>query len=301
LAKIAIELERALTRRAVHGTRGATEGRLLARGDGWIVEDVICTRGPADRPFAEQHSDVAVVVVAAGTFQYRASSGRELMTPGSLMLGSAGECFECGHEHASGDRCVSFRYAPDYFDRLVANVGASARAAEFRVPRLPPVRELAPVVARASAGLTHPASTTTSWEELSVRLAARVVQLVAGRRVDVRGTPAGALERVTRAVRAIDRQPALPHTLGSLARDAGLSPYHFLRTFERLTGLTPHQYVRRARLREAAMRLTAEASRVIDVAFECGFGDLSNFNRAFRAEFGVSPLAYRADTAAGRV
>jgi AraC-like DNA-binding protein len=88
-----------------------------------------------------------------------------------------------------------------------------------------------------------------------------------------------------------------------MAREAGLSPYHFLRTFERLTGLTPHQYVRRARLRNAATRLAAEPVRVIDIAFDCGFGDVSNFNRAFRAEFGVSPRAYRArsgPTEAGR-
>jgi AraC-like DNA-binding protein len=82
-------------------------------------------------------------------------------------------------------------------------------------------------------------------------------------------------------------------SLASLARDSRLSPYHFLRTFERLTGVTPHQYVLRARLRNAATRLVTEPRKVIDVALDSGFGDVSNFNRAFRAEFGVSPRAYR--------
>jgi len=35
------------------------------------------------------------------------------------------------------------------------------------------------------------------------------------------------------------------------------------------------------------------AGRVLDVALDCGFGDVSNFNRAFRAEFGVSPRKFR--------
>ena len=78
-----------------------------------------------------------------------------------------------------------------------------------------------------------------------------------------------------------------------MAREAGLSPYYFLRTFERLTGITPHQYVLRARLREAASRLAAESDKVLDVAYDCGFGDVSNFNRAFRAEFGVIPRVFR--------
>jgi AraC family transcriptional regulator len=58
--------------------------------------------------------------------------------------------------------------------------------------------------------------------------------------------------------------------------------------------LTPHQYVLRARLREAASRLAKSTAAVLDIALESGFGDVSNFNRAFRNEFGVSPRAFRA-------
>ncbi len=41
------------------------------------------------------------------------------------------------------------------------------------------------------------------------------------------------------------------------------------------------------------MQLADPEAKVLDIAFDCGFGDLSNFNHAFRAEFGVSPRAYR--------
>jgi AraC-like DNA-binding protein len=51
--------------------------------------------------------------------------------------------------------------------------------------------------------------------------------------------------------------------------------------------------VRRARLREAATRLVAEPGKVIDGALDWGFSDISNFNRAFRTEFGVSPRIFR--------
>jgi AraC-like DNA-binding protein len=47
------------------------------------------------------------------------------------------------------------------------------------------------------------------------------------------------------------------------------------------------------RLRRAAVRLRNEPAKIVDIALDCGFGDVSNFNRAFRAEFGVSPRAYR--------
>jgi AraC family transcriptional regulator len=64
-------------------------------------------------------------------------------------------------------------------------------------------------------------------------------------------------------------------------------------TFEGLTGTTPHQYLLRTRLRRAAIRLRSERAKILDVALDSGFGDVSNFNRALRAEFGASPRAYR--------
>jgi len=132
-----------------------------------------------------------------------------------------------------------------------------------------------------------------TWEELSVQLAAIAVQLAGGLASGGTAAPPASVSRVTRIVRKIERHPEAGLTLAALAEEAGLSSYHFLRTFERLTGLTPHQYILRARLREAAMRLAVEPARVIDIALDSGFGDVSNFNRVFRAEFGVSPRAYR--------
>jgi AraC-like DNA-binding protein len=86
---------------------------------------------------------------------------------------------------------------------------------------------------------------------------------------------------------------AEPVRLEDAAREAGLSPFHFLRVFAKIVGVTPHQYVLRLRLREAA-RLLAEASRSItDIALDSGFADLSNFVRTFRRAAGVSPREFR--------
>ncbi|HEX4592857.1 MAG TPA: AraC family transcriptional regulator [Bryobacteraceae bacterium] len=295
MAKIAVELERALTRRALCGAAGQATARRLAQGDGWTVQDVVCTSGPQDRPFEELHSGFSIAIVVAGSFQYRSTTGHELMTPGSLLLGNAGQCFECGHEHGWGDRCVSFYYAPDYFERLAADSGVRGPRPDFRTHRLPPLRALSPLIARACAALSMDGPADGAWEELSVQLAARTVQLVRGLSSPPNVAPPSAVARVTRAVRAVERHPDAGLTLARLARESGLSPYHFLRTFERLTGLTPHQYVLRARLREAAIRLavTEKRARILDIALDSGFGDVSNFNRSFRAEFGVSPRAYR--------
>ena len=285
-----------MARRAAAGEPGNMVSRVLDQGDGWHVADVVCTSGPQDRRFEEQHPFFTIAVVVAGSFQYRGLLPRlgiaqELMLPGSLLLGNAGQCFECGHEHGLGDRCVSFRYSPGYFDRVAADVGISHGQRNFHVLRLPPLQPLSPVVAKACSGLVRAAE--TPWEELSVQLAAEAMKLVQGLSDGAKHAAPSTIARVTRAVRMIERHADGELPLGRLAREARLSPYHFLRTFEQLTGLTPHQYVRRMRLREAAVRLATKKQKVLDVALDCGFGDVSNFNRAFRDEFGANPRSWR--------
>lgn len=291
MAKIAVALTDALSQRQETGTPGGTAARVLARGDGWTVADVVCTSGPQDRPFEEQHARYAIAVVVAGTFRYRSPTGRAVMAPGSLMLGNEGHCFECGHEHGEGDRCVSFWYEPDYFERLAADAGVGGPRVGFTVSRLPPLRALSPLVTRAWSGALDPQN--VPWEEMAIALASRSLEFAARAGAGGARTPLNAEARIVRVLREIERHPAGGQTLDRLARHADLSPYHLLRTFERVTGVTPHQYLLRTRLRHAAMRLLAGPGNVLDIALDCGFGDVSNFNRAFRTEFGMSPRAFR--------
>jgi AraC family transcriptional regulator len=297
LAKIALELERALAERAASGSRGGISPRVLAQGGGWSVSDVVCTSGPQDRPFEEEHSSFTIAMVVAGTFQYRAAAGRELMTPGSILLGQAGRGFECSHEHGAGDRCIAFRYEPSYFETLAGEAGRGYGKLEFSGLRIPPLRETSPLLAQACVGITG--NRNVDWEEISLQLAAQTVQLLAGISPQMKNPVPSSLARVTRAVRTIEQHLDEEVTVGNLARKAGLSPYHFLRTFVGLTGVTPHQYVMRMRLRQAATLLAAGRSKILDVALDCGFRDVSNFNHAFRAEFGVNPRAYREQRTCG--
>ena len=84
-----------------------------------------------------------------------------------------------------------------------------------------------------------------------------------------------------------------PIDLDSAAGEAGLSPFHFLRLFRDVLGVTPHQYLVRARLRRAARLLADEERSITDIALDVGFADLSNFVRTFHRAAGVSPTGFR--------
>ncbi len=81
--------------------------------------------------------------------------------------------------------------------------------------------------------------------------------------------------------------------LEDAAGQAGVSPFHFLRLFSSVLGVTPHQYLVRSRLRHAARLLAEDGRDVTDIAYDVGFNDLSNFVRTFHRAAGVSPLKFR--------
>ncbi|HEX7798305.1 MAG TPA: AraC family transcriptional regulator [Vicinamibacterales bacterium] len=291
MAKIAVNLKRQQARPV--DEPGDLDINVVAEGDGWTVEDVVCSRGPRDRRFEEQHDTFVIAIVTSGTFQYRSSGANSevMMTPGSVLLGNPGQCFECGHEHGAGDRCLAFHFAADYFHTIAEGSDPGRVLRSFRAPKLSAVQTLSPIVTDACAALAG--SRQVAWEELGVRLAARAFQMDGESKGARSATSPAAIARITESVRLIEAHQGSELTLVRLAKEAHLSPFHFLRTFEAVTGTTPHRYMRRMRLRAAAVRLSSSETKIVDVAFESGFGDVSNFNRAFRAEFGVTPTTYR--------
>ncbi|MFZ0553550.1 MAG: helix-turn-helix transcriptional regulator, partial [Steroidobacteraceae bacterium] len=100
--------------------------------------------------------------------------------------------------------------------------------------------------------------------------------------------------RVAAALRRIESQQGAKLSLDALAAEAAVSPFHFLRIFEQVVGLTPGRYMLTTRLLHAAVRLRRSNDAIAAVALDCGFDDLSTFNRQFRRATGLPPGAYRA-------
>ncbi len=98
--------------------------------------------------------------------------------------------------------------------------------------------------------------------------------------------------RMLRARDRMDRVFAEPLDIPGLARVAGCSEAHFIRTFRAVFGETPHRYLQRRRV-ERAMHLLREGRSVTDACFDVGFNSLGTFSRTFSAVVGVSPAVYR--------
>ncbi|MBD8892645.1 helix-turn-helix transcriptional regulator [Roseibium litorale] len=269
--------------------------KLLAVGAGWSVQDLICTAGPQDTPFEEQHGTVAIAPVMSGTFVYRSAQGSALLAPGAFLLGNHGRCFECGHEHGTGDRCLSFHFTPDYWEDVVASV-PGVRKAVFDVPSLPPNASLLPL---ATAVETACEVGKPALEEVAVELAGSVLRTAAGFDGPKSSFSARDERRISETVRRIEKSAYELEgdelSLSTLSQEAGMSRYHFVRTFRNLMGMPPYQYILRTRLNRAAVRLRTSNDSISSIALEAGFNDLSTFNRRFRKLMGVAPGIFRDD------
>jgi AraC family transcriptional regulator len=263
----------------------ALHSTVLASGRGWRVSNVVCTAGPADRPFEEQHEAACVAAVLGGTFRYRSSQGEAVLSPGAVLLGNQGACFQCRHDHARGDRCVSFNFEPGYLESALDAGGGG-----FASPCLPPSTALVGLLAslEEAAAAADPAA----LEEAGLRLAAAAL---AGADHTTRLPPSASDERlVTAVLRRIERQCDEDLLLSDLASGVGLSVFRLLRSFRVIVGMTPHQYLLRTRLQRAAVRIGRTDLPISRIAYESGFNDLSTFNHRFRRVIGLAPGAYRA-------
>ncbi len=99
--------------------------------------------------------------------------------------------------------------------------------------------------------------------------------------------------RVRDAARFIQEHSGEELSLASLARQAGLSPFHFQRSFKSVLGLTPRQYLEACRLRTLKKELRA-GEDILQSIFASGFGSTSRVYERVDTRLGMTPAQYRA-------
>ncbi len=97
--------------------------------------------------------------------------------------------------------------------------------------------------------------------------------------------------------RYLQNHLAEPLSLDDLAKVAGMTKYHFVRTFRELTGLPPMAYLRRLRVSAAATLLLNTALPLKAIAPQVGLGDEYHLSRVFRKENGLAPSQFRRERA----
>jgi AraC-like DNA-binding protein len=257
----------------------------LLRRPSMTVSDFRCSAVPGDKPFVEQHGSHSISFVRKGSFGYHSRGRTHELVAGSFLIGTPGAEFVCTHDHVCGDECLSFFLAPE----LVDAVGERSEA--WQVGATPPLAEL--MVLGELAQAAADGHSDIGLDEVGHLLAQRLVEVVSGRARKPVQVTARDRRRAVEAALWLDANSHREVELEDAARQAGVSPFHFLRLFSSVLGVTPHQYLLRSRLRRAARQLADDDKPVTEIAYDVGFNDLSNFVRTFHRAAGISPLKFR--------
>jgi AraC-like DNA-binding protein len=250
------------------------------------VIDYRCSAGPHDRPFLEQHHSFSISYVRRGSFGCVTRGRAFELVAGSFLLGRPDDEYLCTHEqHRHGDECLSFHFDAAQLDAL------GLPAESWRSGALPPLAELGVLAERAQAAAEG--RSELDLTEAGTLLAGRFLRLVSGKPLPPVSVTARDRRRAVQVALWLDAHAHERLDLAQVARQSGVSAFHFLRLFARVTGVTPHQYLVRARLRRAAKLLAQGALPVGAIAYEVGFGDLSNFVRTFHRAAGRTPRDFR--------
>jgi AraC family transcriptional regulator len=186
------------------------------------------------------------------------------------------------HLECPTDVCLSLSYAPELVEEAFG-----------RLPRLLPPR--VPAGVASGFALRRVLQALKSSDAMAIESVAFDCTVAIGPHSwegtgKLKGASAHA-RRIASACEAMADGLAADHSLASTARAVGMSTFYFARVFRELVGLSPHQYLLRARLAHAARLLRQEAS-VTEAALSSGFGNLSHFTRTFHRHFGVAPVQY---------
>ena len=238
-------------------------------------------------PEGERAGTFGVSFVEKGAFELGVGRARHRLSAGDAFVTWPGLEFRCRHhEDVPDDVCLTV----DVSDTLGQDVVATLGGAPARSPARRATNRLAYLRLLLRDA---PAAGALFAETIAAEALAEVLAPDPG--------PPGRLfrpaqlawyaARVRAAREKLDVEYAEPHSLRTLAREAGMSPFHFARVFRELSGRPPHAHLRRVRLAQAARRL-GEGASVTEACYASGFSNLSHFVRSFKKTYGVVPSGY---------
>src|SRR5678816_2170432 len=255
---------------------------------------------PPDRVHRDPAEEVAathsVSFVERGGYTLHQGKRRWRMDSTTIFVTSPGLRYRCSHhEQSPGDVCFSVHLSPDLVHDVRSTLGGRWNPRKITAKLTNRLAYLRQRLVETAIGEDPDLSCPVLAGEL---LAAGADGEPAPARLFRPGQLAWYARRVEQARATLTEGYARHFSLGEIARDAGMSPFHFSRVFRELCGVPPHRFLLRVRLARAAERLSAGGG-VTDTCHATGFNNLGHFIRTFRRVYGVPPSRYRAPSSRG--
>jgi AraC family transcriptional regulator len=230
------------------------------------------------------YEKAAIGVVLSGWFEYSSQDASVFAGPGTLLLGNAGDPFTVRHTDTHGNRRLGVTLDREVIEEVANEADVPPRFSATAIPPGPSATYVGGLIRALSRG-DGDAIYPLAHAALRALRPAKALRSTATDRA-----------RVSDVVRYMEANFDQPCPLQSLAEIAGLSRFHFLRTFGNVVGVTPNQYLINLRMRAAADLLLTTERPVAQVIYDSGFNDVSYFYACFRDTFHCTPRQWRLRT-----
>ena len=249
---------------------------------------------PDSIPHRDPQEEIApfhsINFIEKGSYSIKSGKQQWQLSRGDVFITQPGLIFSCTHsEEFPEDVCFSVRYSPDFVNcwneepwllleqsRCVLRLSNRLAYLHMRFNHL--------TLGKADVMAAETLATDLVIAAAQGRLDS-ANRLYDGRHL------AWYMERVEAARCLMESTYSDSHSLSSLARFTGMSPFHFARIFKELTGTPPHRFLMKVRLARAC-DLLSEGVSVTEACFASGFANLSHFIRLFHRTFAVSPSKF---------
>ncbi len=254
------------------------------KGAPLIIQRLEYPKDCVHHPDSYKTEFLAVAFVEHGAFEIVQGRDRWAYSQGDVIVSVPGlkRRYRPFREYPH-DVCLAICFAPDSVEDAVGRLPGQP---------LPPKLPAGTVSDFAFRWLT---SALDSSDPMAIESAAFHCALVLGphswERIPRLSGAGSYAPTIRRACTSMIERLEESHSLSFLARESGMSPFHFARVFSELVGESPHRYLLRARLARAAKMLRQGAS-VTQAACESGFLNTSHFSRSFHRRYGVPPIRY---------
>lgn len=210
---------------------------------------------------------------------------------GKMVILNPGETMVCTASPPTGPY-YSLLIKPDLINRVAREMGCSDGARFLRLIN-PFSLEIIQAIKRFDQETKHPESFTLMLDCMGIQISALLLREL---KTNLKKYPVHSPDHKAYVNIAIDYMQTFYSaniSIHDICREINVSPFHFIRSFKKKTGLTPHQYLLNVRIQKAQELLKSGQYSVSETAELCGFVSLPHFSNIFKKITGRSPSAYR--------
>ncbi len=261
-----------------------------------------------DVTLSNHRSRLSVRWIVGGRYTYEVDGERFILEPGKFLIINDGQTYNSVTAHGIVTDCLTVSFNYSVFENVLTtlsntdgwlldnpfnanpNSEISFLLNTYRIEG--EFQTLLEQFARFTQGAFVPTALDESFYLLMRQLLVsqkKVVREVLNIPSAKKSTREELYRRISRAREFLRANADDELRIETVAAEANLSAFHFLRTYKKAFGVSPHQEILNIRLEKARKLMSLGKFSLGRIAIESGFGDLSSFSKAFRQRFGIAP------------